>query len=452
MALQAGHSVLLVDEKGPNGVAVGEKMWYSCYRKLAKTNYIDLGGKPMKKLLALLLVVVMVFSLAACGGETAVQGNDTAANNSEETNHDHEDETPSTVTVETAYGPVEVPYAPERVCVLDLSTMDIIDALGLGEKVVTLGWHKHYPTYLESYYTSETIISLQTSRNNNKGQSEETTASTEETTDPNEIYYGIDADLIIGTTEKITEELYAILSQIAPTVAMEPALENEEGIYTGMRANAALTASIWGLDEEFAEMIAPYDAIYDQLVTEAVGKTYVMASGDDELGTIRVDAVASGENADDDRNSENSDKSGESTGKSGESANQSGESSQSNKKNNTDNLVTFLTQLGMVNVTDTVPQDVTSGVIEAAVAAGTSVEDAAKLVIDGINSTNSDAVFIFNYKYPDLDAVRAAGFDLLGVENLTGGVAYVSVELTYTTGGLTAVTGTLDDLAGALLN
>lgn len=372
----------------------------------------------MKKLLALLLALCMVFSLAACGGEPAAENNETAASTEA---HDHEEETPSTVTVETVYGPVEVPYAPERICVLDLSTMDTIDALGLGENVATLSWHKHYPAHLESYYTSETIISLQTARNNNKGKSEEATNPTEETTDPNEVYYGIDADLIIGTTEKITEELYAILSQIAPTVTLEPALECEDGIYAGMRANAVTVASIWGVDAQMEEL----DAQYAALCAAMEGKTFVMASGDTELSSLKV---ANAENA------------------------ESGMAEGKNKKSNTVNAVQLLEEMGMVEVTTQVPQDVTSEAIAAAVEAGTSNEDAAKMVIDGINSITPDVVVIWNHSYVDLEDVRANGFDLLGVEDLTGGTCYISKGIGYAAGGLTSVTQVLNELADIFLN
>lgn len=378
----------------------------------------------MKKLLALLLALCMVFSLAACGGEAAADNKETAANteaHDHDHDHDHEEETPSTVTVETVYGPVEVPYAPERICVLDLSTMDTIDALGLGENVAILSWHKHYPAHLEGYYTSETIISLQTARNNNKGNSAEATNPTEETTDPNEVYYGIDADLIIGTNEKITEELYAILSQIAPTVTLEPALECADGIYAGMRANAVTVASIWGLDVQLEEL----DAQYAALCAAMEGKTFVMASGDTELSSLKV---ANAENA------------------------ESGMAEGKNKKSNTVNAVQLLEEMGMVEVTTQVPQDVTSEAIAAAVEAGTSNEDAAKMVIDGINSIAPDVVVIWNHSYVDLEDVRANGFDLLGVEDLTGGTCYISKGIGYAAGGLTSVTQVLNELADIFLN
>ena len=35
------------------------------------------------------------------------------------------------------------------------------------------------------------------------------------------------------------------------------------------------------------------------------------------------------------------------------------------------------------------------------------------MVIDAVNTANSDAVVVFNYQYSNLDEIRAEGFDLL---------------------------------------
>ena len=412
-----------------------------------------------KRFLAFLLSAIMlVGTMTGCGSTNAAgaSGDENINAGSKATTENNADvEIPSAITVSTAYGDVEVPYAPERICVLDLSTMDIVDSLGLGDKVVCLAWHKHYPDYLEEYYVSETIISLTSDRNNNKGQSEEI-SSTEEVTDPYEIYYGIDADLIIGTTEKIDKDLYAVLSQIAPTVALEPALESTDNIYSGMRTNAAVVASIWGMDDEFETKMATYDEMYTQLCETVNGKIYVMTSGNTDLNSIQIGS-SSKSNESSNNTGEKNEVSTEKTDyvdKKSETSTEKTESSlgEQKKKDNTANVITFLTQIGMTNVTETVSPDVASDVISAAVEAGTSQEDAANMVINAVNSVNPDAVFVFNYKYNNLDEIRAEGFDLLNIENLNANVCFISIELTYTTGGLTAVTSTMDQLAEAFLN
>lgn len=222
-----------------------------------------------KKLLALLLAVVMVFGLAACGG-TGNTEDTTAANTTESAENDATqatagEETPSSITIEHALGTTEVPYCPERVCVLDSSVLDFIHVLGLGEYVTSVQSAKGTPAYLEEYYNSDSIILLQREKNKNKGNDSAETEATEETTDPYEMYYSIDADLIIGTTDTVDEELYAVLSQIAPTIVTGYAIDNTDGMYAGVKENARLIASIWGAEDKLDDITAEYDALYQQL-------------------------------------------------------------------------------------------------------------------------------------------------------------------------------------------
>ena len=84
----------------------------------------------MKKITAILLMALMVLSLTACGNQT---GKD---NNSSEGSTE-----PTSVTITTLNGQkeqtqLEVPYNPERIAILDLAALDIIDSIGVGDKVV----------------------------------------------------------------------------------------------------------------------------------------------------------------------------------------------------------------------------------------------------------------------------------------------------------------------------
>lgn len=376
-------------------------------------------------------------------------------------------EQPESVTVSTVYGDVEVPYAPERICVLDLSVMDTLDTLGLGDQVVVLQWHKHYPSYLESYYNSETIISL--SNGNGHGGA---AAAEDENADPYEMYYGIDADIIIGTTEKITEDLYGILSQIAPTIVLSPALESDEDLYTAVRANAETIASVWGVEEKLEEYVSPYDTMYTQLCEDLNGKSYVMTNGDTDLGLIQIGSVsnyydktvagsenAGGESKKEDDAAEESAggeskkedtakaEKGEDSSKSGEAAQNSGKK----KKDNTENMSIFLSQFGMKDISKEVGSAASAEEISAAVEAGTSTADAASTSIDAINAANPDSVFVFNYSYGSLAEIEEAGFTIQGLEGLACPVGFFSIELGYTSGGLHAVTSMMDLLSGMFL-
>lgn len=398
-----------------------------------------------RKMVTLLLgSMILAGVMTGCGSKNTgdVNISDMSNVSTSEDASDAKDESLDSLTVSTAYGDVEVPYAPQRICVLDLSTMDDIHALGLGDKVVCLQWAKHYPTYLEEYYNSESIISLTSSNNNNSSQSSET-----EETDPYEIYYGIDADLIIGTTERITKDLYEVLSQIAPTVALPTALESTENLYVGMCENAKVIASIWGMDSELEEMLTPYDELYTQICEAVNGKTFVMTTGNTDLSTIQI-----GTSSRSGSSSQTTGASGEKTQDAAKSENTSSYSGKSNKKKNTANISEFLGQLGMTEITESVSEDASAEMLAASAEAGTSKEDAANTVISAIHAVNPDAVFVYNYGYSNLEEIHEDGLDLLYLENLECPTCFVSIELTYTSGGLEAVTTTMDQIAEALLD
>ena len=77
----------------------------------------------MKKLLSLILVLVLAVGITGC-----------SSNNEKE-------EEKETVTITALDGnkkecEVEVPYDPERIAVLDMAVLDILDNLDLGDRVV----------------------------------------------------------------------------------------------------------------------------------------------------------------------------------------------------------------------------------------------------------------------------------------------------------------------------
>lgn len=238
-----------------------------------------------KKILALLLVAVMAFGLVACGGETNSKEESNALeatnNTLETTNNTSSDETTKTITVEHALGTTEVTYCPERVCVLDSNAMDFIHALGLSEYVASVQSPKGIPAYLEEYYNSDTIIKLERAESGEK-------SGEAETADPYESYYSIDADLIIGSADTVDGELYAVLSEIAPTVVTDFAIDHEDGMYAGVVANARMIASIWGVEEKLDTMLAEYDALYQQLSEAMNGISCVMMNSTLDSNRIQV--------------------------------------------------------------------------------------------------------------------------------------------------------------------
>ena len=81
----------------------------------------------MKKITAILLMALMVLSLTACGNQTGKDNNGSEGSTE-----------PTSVTITTLNGQkeqtqLEVPYNPERIAILDLAALDIIDSIGVGD-------------------------------------------------------------------------------------------------------------------------------------------------------------------------------------------------------------------------------------------------------------------------------------------------------------------------------
>lgn len=251
----------------------------------------------MKKLISMLLVAVMAFGLVACSNTAPKTDGQTNENNVNAVQNDNSqtdntansvNETPSTITVEHAFGTTEVPYNPDRVCVLDSNAMDFIHVLDLGDYVASAQSPKGIPAYLEEYYNSESIIVLERMESSSKNKGNSDTKSSEETVDPYEGYYTIDADLIIGSADTVDAELYEVLSQIAPTVVTNFAIDHEEGMYAGVKANAHMIASIWGVESKLDELLAKYDAIYQELDEKLEGVSVVMVNSTMDSNRIQI--------------------------------------------------------------------------------------------------------------------------------------------------------------------
>lgn len=374
----------------------------------------------MKKLLALLLAVVMVFGLAACGSADADNDQTTAGTEAQVENQtDAQEETPSTVTVETVYGPVEIAYAPERVCVLNGDMLDIMVTLGLSDYVTCVRATNEYPAYLEEYYTSDTIIQLNTS-----------TKNLPEGTDPMEPYYSIDADLIIASVQEIDQEKYDVLCQIAPTIVLDYVSNHADGMYAGVKANAKAIASIWGAEATVDELTASYDELYNQLQAAAEGKTCVIAKGKADMNSIQVQANNNDPAADDEAVKDN------------------------------ERAGLLLNELGFINLSNETPEEVsmnaTSKAVKEAGEDAEAVAAVAKSITDWIESADPDYLWVIDKSYSSLEEVQAAGFDYLYVTDLTvyaeGGFHFLAKEWTLARGGLTGMFTMLDQLADILLN
>ena len=77
----------------------------------------------MKRFFTIFLASLLVLSLAACGTGAAPQPQGDTV-------------TLTALNAQKEPAEVAVPYDPQRIAVLDMATLDILDALGLGDRVV----------------------------------------------------------------------------------------------------------------------------------------------------------------------------------------------------------------------------------------------------------------------------------------------------------------------------
>ena len=206
----------------------------------------------MKKVLSLTLALAMIFCMAACGN-TATNNNGAGneSNISTENNLTEENK-PETITIQALNAnkemtDIEVPYNPERIAVLDMPALDIVDALGMGDRIV--GSAKVTIEYLTDYNPDDSngaIMNLGTVK----------TADLEKVAacEPDIIFIG-------GRLSSI----YADLEAIAPVVYL--GVDYEKGVVESTKYNAQTIASIFGKEAEVDAMFTDFQPRINSLNT-----------------------------------------------------------------------------------------------------------------------------------------------------------------------------------------
>lgn len=198
----------------------------------------------------------LAVTLAACGASgTAATTTQSSTDNSVETASEEQE---STVTIQSLNGAgetidLEVPKNPQRVAILDLASLDIIDNLGEGGSIV--GTATTSLDYLQKYVTDDSIANL----GNIKEADLEAVAACE----PDVIFIG---GRLSGS--------YDALSEIAPVVYLST--DSSKGVYQSTKDNAEQIAKIFGDEDKVADLFADFDARIEKLSAAAEGKTAVM--------------------------------------------------------------------------------------------------------------------------------------------------------------------------------
>ena len=210
----------------------------------------------MRKICTWMLAAMMIFCMTACGRNASNQDNagNSESNVSTEIN-------PETITIQAFNAnqeliDVEVPYNPQRIAILDMPALDIVDALGVGDCIV--GSAKVSIEYLADYNpetSNGAIINLGTVK----------TADLEKVAacEPEIIFIG-------GRLASVYEEL----ETIAPVVYL--AVDYEKGIVESTKANARTIASIFGKEAEVEALFAEFQPRIDVLNSVLNGKDVLL--------------------------------------------------------------------------------------------------------------------------------------------------------------------------------
>lgn len=200
----------------------------------------------MKKMLILMMALALTFCMAACG-----------KNETDDNSESYETIKIQALDANMEKTEVEVPMNPERIAVLDMPALDILDELGLGDRIV--GSTKVSIEYLKDYNPDDSngmIMNLGTI----KTADLEMVAASE----PDIIFIG-------GRLGSV----YADLEEIAPVVCL--GVDYEKGIVESTKTNAQTIASIFGKEDEVDAMFTDFQPRIDALNAVLNGKNVLLS-------------------------------------------------------------------------------------------------------------------------------------------------------------------------------
>lgn len=198
----------------------------------------------MKHLIALMMTLFISLSLAACGTTPPT------------TNAPAQTVTIQALNANGDIGPVEVPYDPQRIAVLDMPALDILDGLGLGQRIV--GSAKVTIEYLTDYDPNASSGAIENLGTVKTADLEKVAAC-----EPDIIFIG-------GRLASVYEDLAAI----APVVYL--AVDYEQGVVESTRSNAQTIASIFGMESAVDAMFDGFQPRIEALKAVLEGKDVLL--------------------------------------------------------------------------------------------------------------------------------------------------------------------------------
>lgn len=220
----------------------------------------------MKKITLFTLTMALSAGLAACASSNAPAGpapaaaetSSEAAPTAETADSSVSQKLPEAITITSLNAnreeiALEVPYDPERIAVMDMASLDILDKLGMGDRVV--GSSDTSLDCLQQYVTDETVANL--------GTIKEADLEAVMESEPDVIFIG----------GRLASS-YDALSEIAPVIFLST--DTEIGVVESVRKNASVIASLFGLEENVDGLMAQFGERIDALSAFSEGKNAII--------------------------------------------------------------------------------------------------------------------------------------------------------------------------------
>ena len=150
---------------------------------------------------------------------------------------------------------LSVPFDPLRIVALNYSTIDILDKLGLGSRIVGMPKGNAVPEHLQKYNEDPNIANIGGMKSVDM-----------------EKLMSLQPDVIFSSDRTIKN--YKKFSQIAPTVASY--VNYKQGFLAGFAFNLKQHAKIFGKEKQANDMLAEVENKIATLKSKATGKTAIL--------------------------------------------------------------------------------------------------------------------------------------------------------------------------------
>lgn len=217
-----------------------------------------------KKTLPLALSAALSLSLAACGSTASTVSSAEAAaepvvSAATTTETAPELAAPESITLTTRNGAgetveVEFPYDPQRLAVMDLAALDILDNVGYADRIVGVSKGSSID-YLQSYLTDDSLLNL--------GTVKEADLEAVMESEPDVIFIG-------GRMSS----MYDDLAKIAPVYIVYT--DTTAGVVESTAMNGKNIASLFGAEDSVQSLVDEYAARIEALQAAAADKTAIV--------------------------------------------------------------------------------------------------------------------------------------------------------------------------------